>query len=1093
VNPWAAAKSSSVFDRERKTINEEEFRIMDRARPSLAKIDRPRVMGIYPRTNLFDLLDKGRERPLVWISGPPGCGKTTLTTSYLDTRKVPSLWYQIDERDEDPATFFYFLGQAAKRAAPAKRKPLPLLTPQYLRNITAFTLHYFEDLYSRLKTPCIMVFDNYQDLPPTSPLHEIIALGLSIVPDGKNVILISRSGPSPGFSRLLANNLVTVLGWNELRLTLDESMGIARSRALRDLSDEEIQLLHNTADGWAAGLVLMLESARGKRVESPVAARPTPEEIIDYFGNELFNRLDEQMRQFLLNTSFLHKMTVKMAEEITGHENAKNILSTFSRNNYFTETHFERDCVYQYHPLFREFLTFRAREIFSPETISELIHRSALLLADAGEVHAAMELLREGKNWDTMGRLILKHAESMLAQGRIGQLHHWLEMIPWDIVENIPWLLFWTGACHFLIDPKLAYPFFKGAYEKFKVKGDPSGLYLTWAGTVDSIVFSLEDLRPLDKWIAAFKELNSRIPMPPSRHIESRVASSMLGALSLRQPEHPDTELWAERALSIPEDPQSAGLKARTLLNLVYYRIVMGDHKKIELEINALKHLRRSRHTSPVVNAISVVADAIWFQVAGLHEQCLKAASEGIELSQASGDRLFVPIVMLHAASSALNRNDCDAAWHFLERMISSSKDFNPRRKSMYHCVHARYTLIRGDLGGALFHSDLALKLSIDLGMLGPLLWSYLTRAMVLHEVGRHREAREHLDYIFDTVKRTGSKYFLFLALMAEALFALDQGEDASGLTSLGKALAIGKEQGYLNTFVDRPDGTARLCAKALEAGMEVAYVQEIIKKRRLTPEKLPVTPENWPWQVKIYTLGRFLVLSNDAPLRYSGKAQVKPMEMLKVLIALGSRNVRVEKISDILWPEAEGDAARSAFSTTLLRLRRLVGDEKAIVYQDGRLAIDDRRCWLDFRSFEGMLSEAEAAWKENAPEKAIGLTGKALGLYKGAFLDGDDSDWALSLRENLRSGFLMAAMKVGLFREEEGQLEQAAECYRRGLLVDDLAEEFYQRLMSCYLKLGRKAEALAVYERCRLILERTFGVEPSPETRALRIRVKAS
>ena len=83
---------------------------------SFAKITRPSVDRSVLRHRLFTRLDESQRRPITWISGPGGCGKTTLVSSYVVDRKYPALWYQADGGDEDLAIFFYHLGLAAKRA-----------------------------------------------------------------------------------------------------------------------------------------------------------------------------------------------------------------------------------------------------------------------------------------------------------------------------------------------------------------------------------------------------------------------------------------------------------------------------------------------------------------------------------------------------------------------------------------------------------------------------------------------------------------------------------------------------------------------------------------------------------------------------------------------------------------------------------------------------------------------------------------------------------------------------------------------------------------------------------------------------------------
>ena len=71
-------------------------------------------------------------------------------------------------------------------------------------------------------------------------------------------------------------------------------------------------------------------------------------------------------------------------------------------------------------------------------------------------------------------------------------------------------------------------------------------------------------------------------------------------------------------------------------------------------------------------------------------------------------------------------------------------------------------------------------------------------------------------------------------------------------------AMALGRERGYVNSHVWIPAVMAGLCARALEAGIEVDYVRGLVQKRGLVPESPPVEAEAWPWPIKIFTLGRF-------------------------------------------------------------------------------------------------------------------------------------------------------------------------------------------------------------------------------------------
>ena len=64
-------------------------------------------------------------------------------------------------------------------------------------------------------------------------------------------------------------------------------------------------------------------------------------------------------------------------------------------------------------------------------------------------------------------------------------------------------------------------------------------------------------------------------------------------------------------------------------------------------------------------------------------------------------------------------------------------------------------------------------------------------------------------------------------------------------------------------------------------------------------------------YPVAITTLGHFSVYKDGQVNPTQNNCQHKPAELLKILIALGSRSVGEVRINDALWPDADGDVAR--------------------------------------------------------------------------------------------------------------------------------------------------------------------------------------
>ncbi len=1057
---------------------------MNQSSAALAKVTRPTLPDVLPRKRLFDLLEDLRRRPVIWVSGPPGCGKTTLVGSYIEILKIPSMWYNLDERDSDPATFFYYMGLAAEKTTPRAGKSLPLLTPEYLPGISTFTRRYFENLYVRLKHPTIIVFDNYQEVPGEANFHEVIRAGLSVISEGINAIFISRSELPATFARQKANRMMQAIGWDQLRFTLDETRELLQLSVQERPSNKTIGDLYQTTNGWAAGLVLMFETVKGQTFEHSRIDDLTQQDIFNYFANEIFDKTDISTQKFFLETAFLPEMTGKMAQDLAGRADAGRILSRLNRTHYFTEKRFQqRDPIYQYHPLFREFLLSKAAETLLPEALADLRHRAAVLLEGADQIEAAVLLYRDNEDWEEMTRLIMKLSPVLLKQGRNLHLEKWLSGVPAEIFDCNPWLQLWMGLCRFPFNPSRSQSYLERAYELFNERKDIKGTFLAWSGMVEAIAFDNEDLRRLDRWI---KELEARMEeytQIPSEEINARVTTSMFFALFVRQPQHPDLESWAEKVLAVATRQIDENIKALSLFNLAHHRMMNGEMDKVESILYKLKRLAETPAASPLTQLRAKFTATCYYQGTGFYAECLEAMKEGLKISKNTGVHVWDSWLLGYGAAGAINHRDSQTAERLLEKMASCLDQTKSWEIAGYHFLKARQAMIRGGFESASAHIKLSMELAKKVGVVIKWCWPLLLKAQVLHALKNYKEADKDLAHVFTIAQQTKSNLFIFHALMVEAQFAFDREKPVDGLKSLRKALDLGKEQKYMNIFVDQPSVTARLCVRAMEAGIQVEYVQEIIRRRNLIPDVPPIHLEDWPWALKIYTLGRFALVRGGKPVRFTGKAQEKPLAMLKALIAFGGREVHEEQIADALWPEADGDLAHKSFATTLWRLRKLIGCPEAIQLSDKKLTLDPRYCWVDVWAFERLIRQAESAWeqgmKEDEMTTAISLVEKALDFYKGGFLPAESyAYWAISLSERLQNRYLRTIKRLCGYWKQNGQHEKAAECYQRSLEVDDLAEDSYHDLMACYWQLGRRADALSVYERYKEILSTKLGVE---------------
>jgi adenylate cyclase len=248
-------------------------------------------------------------------------------------------------------------------------------------------------------------------------------------------------------------------------------------------------------------------------------------------------------------------------------------------------------------------------------------------------------------------------------------------------------------------------------------------------------------------------------------------------------------------------------------------------------------------------------------------------------------------------------------------------------------------------------------------------------------------------------------------------------------------------------------------------------------------------------WKFKIYALGQFTLMRDGQPIVFSRKVQKRPLDLLKVLIAYGGVRADIATLIASLWPDAEGDAAKVAFDSNLHRLRKLIDIEDVLTLSEGKLSLDAEQCWVDVWAFDELVTRIETMAHHSAASQeasSADLATELLRLYAGHFIEKESQDpWAVAARDKLRAKFVRAVAALGTDFERRKEWDQSAALYGRALELDNLAEGLYRRLMISYRELGENAEALQVYRRCRDMLSIVLGLNPSPETEAVRATLR--
>jgi SARP family transcriptional regulator, regulator of embCAB operon len=208
---------------------------------------------------------------------------------------------------------------------------------------------------------------------------------------------------------------------------------------------------------------------------------------------------------------------------------------------------------------------------------------------------------------------------------------------------------------------------------------------------------------------------------------------------------------------------------------------------------------------------------------------------------------------------------------------------------------------------------------------------------------------------------------------------------------------------------------------------------------------------------------------------------------LLVYLVLNRLRPVRRDELLAAIWPERQPDAADTALSALLSKLRRVLGSEVLPGRGNVRLELP-AGAFVDVEAAGEAIHRAEAAVRRGAWAEAWGPARVALHTALRDFLPGEDAPWVGEERRRLdeialRAHECVAASGLGLGGAE---LDSAKRSARALIAAAPYRESGYRFLMLALRDEGNAAEALQVYEQLRQLLREELGASPSPSTQEL-------
>ncbi len=433
-------------------------------------LDRPELLG--------QLVAGALAGKTLSVVAPAGSGKSTLATQLfqgLEDAEFHCHWISLDETNDDPANFALYFTEALASLDPRfATKQTALLKANNSTALQACFNAIVTFLSQRTRRVAIFLDDFHNITQPE--ILGFMARLLAHVPPNICLVLLSRSDLPIDLSRKrMAGTLIEVTP-TELNFNAAQMRQFLRQMHAIELTPQDGESLHNSTEGWVAGLQLAaLSLATQPHRSSEVIHEFSSQDrnLQEYLFQSVLNTQTPAVRSFLLQTSMLSKMTASLCDAVVGADDSADMLRTIEQKGLFLIPLDRGRRWYRYHHLFAEFLQNELQRC-APAQFQQSCQKAADWNVEQGYLTEAIQYALDGGLHDRATQLINENATHVaLDHGDHATILDWMRRLPREYHDNNPRLLLnhaWSRA--FSRDRETADELCKKALDKLESMDD---------------------------------------------------------------------------------------------------------------------------------------------------------------------------------------------------------------------------------------------------------------------------------------------------------------------------------------------------------------------------------------------------------------------------------------------------------------------------------------------------------------------------------------------------------------------------------------------------------------------------------------------